>query len=64
MIFGTESGGGKNVPKGTYKIVVEILEKSDTIASVVTKSEYIDYLHLSKINNKWTIINVLWDFNK
>ncbi len=64
MIFGAERGGGKHVPKETYKIVIEILDRSDTIASVVTRSEYIDYLHLAKVNNKWAIVNVLWDFNK
>ncbi|MFW6272898.1 MAG: nuclear transport factor 2 family protein [bacterium] len=64
MIYGAERGGGKNVPKDTYEISVDILDKSDNIASVVTKSEYIDYLHLAKVQNKWKIINVLWDFNQ
>ncbi|WP_408608757.1 nuclear transport factor 2 family protein [Alkaliphilus serpentinus] len=31
---------------------------------MVTKSEYIDYLHLAKVNDEWVIVNVLWDFNR
>ena len=64
MIFGTEHGGGKHVSKTSYQIEIEILDRRDAIASVITTSEYIDYLHLAKVNHKWTIINVLWDFNK
>lgn len=61
MVTGTEYGGGKDVSKDKYIIEIEILDISKNIASVVTKSEYIDYLHLAKVNNKWQIINVLWD---
>jgi len=64
MIASTKGGVGKDVPKDIYEIEVEILEKNNNIASVVTRSEYIDYLHLAKIDNKWLIINVLWDFNR
>lgn len=63
MIFGAERGGGKHVPKEKYKISVEILHATDNIASVMTKSEYIDYLHMAKTNDKWFIVNVLWEFN-
>ena len=28
------------------------------------KSQYIDYLHLAKVNDKWKIINVLWDLKE
>ena len=63
MVFGTERGGGKRVSTEKYEISVEILHATDNIASVMTKSEYIDYLHLAKTNDKWIIVNVLWDFN-
>lgn len=61
MVYATKRGGGTRVPKETYEIEVEILDKRDTIASVISKSQYIDYLHLAKVNDKWRIINVLWD---
>lgn len=64
MVNRVKYGGGKDVPKELYKIEVEILNINGNIASVMTKSEYIDYLHLVKINNKWVIINVLWDYNR
>ncbi|OHD17083.1 MAG: hypothetical protein A2086_06200 [Spirochaetes bacterium GWD1_27_9] len=64
MINYTNAGGGKRIPKNSYKIEVKILDINNNIASVMTKSQYIDYLHLAKFNNKWVIINVLWDINK
>jgi len=64
MLNRTKAGGGKLVPKDTYKIELSILDINNNVATVMTKSEYIDYLHLAKINNKWVIINVLWDFIK
>jgi hypothetical protein len=64
MVEYTKNGGGKDVPKTDYEISVTILDISDNIASVKTESEYIDYLHLAKFNNQWSIINVLWDFKR
>ena len=47
---------GANTPK---KIIV--LDVLDKIASAKLEAEWgIDYFHLAKLNNKWTIINVLW----
>lgn len=63
MVNMTKNGGGKNVPKDRYKIKLTILDMQDNIASVKAESEYIDYLHLVKFNNRWVIINVLWDYN-
>ena len=64
MVGYTKYGGGKNVPKDSYEIEIKILDVQNNIASVMAKSEYIDYIHLGKFNNRWVIINVLWDFNK
>lgn len=62
MMDFTKNGGGKNIAKDTYSIEVTILEINNDIATVVTKSEYIDYLHLAKIDGKWMIVNIFWDF--
>ena len=43
---------------------VIILDATERIASVkLIADEWIDYMHLVKNNGKWTIINVLWQFN-
>jgi hypothetical protein len=46
-----------------FKATITIFDISNDIATVkVTqnKMNFIDYLHLSKIENEWKIINVLW----
>jgi len=43
---------------------VKLLDVSDRTASVkLSADEWIDYMHLVKINGQWKIINVLWQFN-
>ncbi len=61
MTAAAGEGGGKDVPKDKYDIQVRILDISENIASAMVLSEYIDYIHLAKINNRWQLINVLWD---
>lgn len=40
---------------------VTILDLADDIASVKVVSEpFVDYLHVAKLDGRWTIINVLW----
>ena len=42
---------------------VTLLDRSETMASVKIVSErYIDYLHMAKLDGRWRIVNVLWDF--
>ncbi len=43
---------------------VKFLDISDRTASVkLLADEWIDYMHLVKLNNSWKIINVLWQYN-
>jgi hypothetical protein len=43
---------------------VKLLDISDRTASVkLTADEWIDYMHLTKLNGQWKIVNVLWQFN-
>lgn len=43
---------------------VKLLDISDRTASVkLIADEWIDYMHLAKINGQWKIVNVLWQFN-
>jgi hypothetical protein len=48
----------------TPKKEVRLLDVSERTASVkLIADEWIDYMHLVKINGVWKIINVLWEFN-
>jgi len=42
---------------------VRLLDVSDRTASVkLTADDWIDYMHVVKVNGQWKIINVLWQF--
>jgi hypothetical protein len=64
MINAVKSGKWKidNIKQAQKDI--QILDQTDTIASVkVISNEYIDYLHMAKVNNQWKIVNALWEYN-
>lgn len=43
---------------------VKLLDISDRTASVkLLADEWIDYMHLVKLNGSWKIVNVLWQYN-
>lgn len=43
---------------------VKLLDVSERTASVkLVADEWIDYMHIVKLNGTWKIINVLWQFN-
>ncbi len=54
---------GDRFPKKPKKEVI-LLDVSDHTASVkLIADEWIDYMHILKLNGKWKIVNVLWQFN-
>lgn len=54
---------GDKFPTSPKKEVV-LLDVSERTASVkLIADEWIDYMHIVKINGTWKIINVLWEFN-
>lgn len=58
----TRPGYGKNTPKAEQKKDVRILDIFGDMATVrLEMRDWIDYMHLSKSNGKWQIVNVLWD---
>jgi hypothetical protein len=65
MVILAESYNKKNdkfpaVPKKEVKF----LDISDKTASVkLIADEWIDYMHIVKLNGAWKIINVLWQYN-
>ncbi|TBO43277.1 nuclear transport factor 2 family protein [Pedobacter kyonggii] len=48
------------VPKKEVKML-DISEKTASVKLIA--DEWIDYMHLVKLNGAWKIINVLWQFN-
>jgi hypothetical protein len=44
---------------------IAVLDRTDRIATVkVDTSDFVDYVHLGKINGKWMVVNVLWEPNR
>ncbi|HJV19772.1 MAG TPA: nuclear transport factor 2 family protein [Sediminibacterium sp.] len=54
---------GDRFPASPKKEVI-LLDVSERTASVkLIADEWIDYMHIVRINGAWKIINVLWEFN-
>jgi hypothetical protein len=62
LVAGVRSGGGKKTPKDKQLKTVTILDRYENAAAVkVVASDWIDYLHVAKFDNRWVIVNVLWE---
>jgi Putative lumazine-binding len=62
LVQGTRSGWGKKTPPDKQQKDVTLLDVYGNAASVkVVASEWIDYLHMGKVNGRWVIVNVLWE---
>jgi hypothetical protein len=62
LIEATRQGGGKHTPPERRRADVRILDIFGSAASVrVDAAEWVDYLHLAKVDGEWKIINVLWE---
>jgi hypothetical protein len=62
LVQGTRNGGGSQTPMERRLDQVRVLDVFENAASVrVDASDWIDYLHLAKVNGRWVIINVLWE---
>ena len=58
----TRAGSGKQTPKEHQQKDVTILDIFGGAATVkLEMRDWIDYLHVGKMNGKWVIINVLWE---
>jgi hypothetical protein len=63
MVQATTDGKGRIEEPSKGKKIITILDQTTTMASVKIVSEkFIDYLHLSKCNDTWSIVNALWDY--
>jgi hypothetical protein len=62
LVQGTRRGGGKQTPKDKQLKDVTILDVFGNAASVkIVASDWIDYLHIARFNERWVIVNVLWE---
>ncbi len=58
----TRKGSGTKVPEATRKTDGRILDVYGNAAGVrLDMHDWIDYLHMSKVNGRWVIVNVLWE---
>ncbi|PWL38794.1 hypothetical protein DKG77_11155 [Flagellimonas aquimarina] len=63
LLAETYNQNGDKFPENPKKEII-ILDIFDKTASVkLIADEWIDYMHIAKLNGKWQIINVLWQFN-
>ncbi len=63
LLSETYNKDGKRFSKDSKKEVI-ILDVFDKTASVkLVAEDWIDYMHIVKLNEKWKIVNVLWQFN-
>lgn len=62
LIKGAERGGGSDTPTEERRTDVRILDIFRGAASVrVDATAWIDYLHLAEVDDRWVIVNVLWE---
>ena len=62
LVQGTRGGSGKETPKEQQQKDVTILDVFGSAATVkLEMRDWIDYMHIGKMNGKWVIINVLWE---
>ena len=62
LVEATASGGGQHYLAEQRLNDVEILDVYGDVASVkITAAEWIDYMHVARVDDEWKIINVLWE---
>jgi hypothetical protein len=62
LVQGTRQGGGTKTPPDIRKADVSVLDVYGNAASVkLEMHDWVDYMHLSKIDGRWVIVNVLWE---
>ena len=63
LIDYTRKGGGSDTPANRRQADVSILDIYRGAASAkVIAADWVDYLHLTRWNGRWMIVNVLWEF--
>jgi uncharacterized protein (TIGR02246 family) len=64
LVQGTRRGWGRETPEPLRRREVEILEIFGNAASARARmTDWIDLMHLARVNGEWKIVNVLWEFS-
>jgi len=62
LVQRTRARGDKAVPASDQSRTVEILDVFGNAASVkVAANDWVDYLHMTRLDGRWQIVNVLWE---
>ena len=62
LVQGARQGSGTQTPADIRKANVTVLDVFGNAASVkLEMHDWVDYMHLSKIDGRWVIVNVLWE---
>jgi Ni/Co efflux regulator RcnB len=62
LVQATRAGWGTRVPSDQRRADVVILDVFGNAATVRADArDWVDYLHLGKVDGEWKIINVLWE---
>jgi hypothetical protein len=62
LVQRTRARGDKAVPASDQSRTVEILDVFGNAASVkVVANDWVDYLHVTRLDGRWQIVNVLWE---
>ena len=65
MLEGVRAGTGKNVPQADRIQKIEVLDVYKNAASVkVVTGRWIDYMHLSKFNGEWRVLDVVLQYTQ
>jgi Putative lumazine-binding len=63
LVQGTRSGAGKNTPTAEQQKDVTIFDILGGAATVkLEMRDWVDYMHIARMNGKWVIVNVLWEY--
>ena len=64
LVAQTGRGGGRRTPVANQRKTVAILDIYGNAASArIDASDWVDYLHLAKVDGRWQIVNVLWEMH-
>jgi hypothetical protein len=62
LVQATRGGFGKQTPAAEQQRDVTVLDVFGGAATVkLEMRDWIDFMHIAKINGKWMIVNVLWE---
>ncbi len=62
LVQGTRGGSGKQTPGAEQQKDVTILDLLGGAATVkLEMRDWVDYMHIGKVNGKWLIVNVIWE---